>query len=1372
MALDLRDIISFSGKDSAQTELKQAEDIYSQGKNSGDPSFAFEKISSSSLADRKKEPYHIFSKHALNLVSLFGEDVDYDTYVSIIVNMAFETGNLELIHDAILLLVVWTEVVHNLTVAYNNCVPGGQQSVNSRDKIDEAVALYVGAGQKFASKEGFSLYSLAQKMGATYGTLSSNNESKVNVAIIALFEQAKTLADTCQNDADAEEARKNLRGVTQKIVAKMNIPLIQKFLHVLKEDLTQNINTVLIILYGVATLPQVAVCNEDEYLYLAGETFKNGVDNDNIEVVMEKLKHMYSCFGVTCADIHGENNAACPVINPSFAGYVPLQSSVTKSYIDRDIAKIRLFLEEGQNQLAEDYYLNGDQTFNVDLSLYHLATGELFSAIYNFEIFNDYHGGKKLGDTKFQDLLGSGSIGTSDASETAVRIFQSFILLDAAIGSFYMSVEKCEEGASAYTVTGYWDAAVAYLIGSIEGSQQGGLYSDYGFSVFSLAKEMCFAFFDTCTEEQHAYINDVLLNKYKVGLDMLTSATGGLSDITCSDVKNFIADSIIPNLLVPIIQANYFFAVGGSSESNPGMNSAEIFADALYPLIMSKNETSANTIKNLSSISPSEENGPSIAEAFFYVFNDLGITCEDVSFPDFDCLGKSENGGTNFATGLYVTKTFVEDIARIDLDVKDMIEYILEGNYDMAKNIYLNGHYSKVYDNEGKQVGIRSLSKFSSDHSSEMKNDVTFNLYRYALQDYNGKFLGKHVDVYADTYIMSLFEQPNVFGSQTPQTLPAEAAVVLNIWSFMAHQLHSAVAMCENGNQVGVKVIDEVVALWLGYSQQTGASASSWLDSNQIDAAADGFLLYSIAESSADWFGQAGVEDNQGRVNKQLSKLFKEASLQLSFSTSCANIEVSKNLRVIVDKIISQMSIPLIQHLIYNLKANNRARVQLYAHAVVPLLAPCSKSKYKYLREKLILSSYEQSDVNNIIGALQDTYYCLGLKCNDIGDPLVYDTPECKNRSDLRTLGDYKPKNDVQELSDIDIDIRLIEILMGQEAYIPAYDIYRFGKNSISKEEYGETVISLQSLANSNDRRLVPSFELFEKYFGNDFNYANNFISIAIQDGPENVLWSTEQRKAAAVTALNTMVLTTGAYSKFHNAAISCENTDEYSYHRTRKLWDEGAALLIGSFEGVQNSKTDDGYLMYALGNQMCEHFTPTCGSNNNMAKVNERLTELLYSGSSAASSLSCGVVKEIAEMIESAMMIPLIQATLKAAYENTELIEGTRDQRLASGYVYSRSILPYINDVDISSAIRIKDNLNMQFEEKPVKDGGKKVFEAMKAALERMKDVSCVSIGYNWKAKLSVCPDDILSGSSRVKIPARSITLTLVLVSVTYLVF
>ncbi len=313
-----------------------------------------------------------------------------------------------------------------------------------------------------------------------------------------------------------------------------------------------------------------------------------------------------------------------------------------------------------------------------------------------------------------------------------------------------------------------------------------------------------------------------------------------------------------------------------------------------------------------------------------------------------------------------------------------------------------------MYDSKGKRIGKYSLSKFSTEDTTKMIGEPVFNLYRYTLSDVPA--FKDNSSLYADTITTSIFNNAGVFSSDE-KTLAAESAVALNLWGIIVHKLYYTTRLCEsdsfNTASDAIRNIDEAVAYWIGSTQAKGDSGK-------------GHLLYRLTEEGGELFGTE-FHDGQAKANRAVLSLFKEFALQLSFHGACysgSNTFVISQLRYLANKLVNRMTIPLIQHLIYNLKQNHHGRVKVYSHAFIPLVAACDTSLFQYLKEKLILNTYQVLEVDEIIQRIQSTYRCLDLKCKDIGHINGY--PKCEDRDGLQymySLGDYTTLTDVNEVS-------------------------------------------------------------------------------------------------------------------------------------------------------------------------------------------------------------------------------------------------------------------------------------------------------------------------------------------------------------------
>ena len=402
---------------------------------------------------------------------------------------------------------------------------------------------------------------------------------------------------------------------------------------------------------------------------------------------------------------------------------------------------------------------------------------------------------------------------------------------------------------------------------------------------------------------------------------------------------------------------------------------------------------------------------------------------------------------------------------------------------------------------------LKTLASLSTSAGKRMTNESTFTLYLYAL-GYSG---------FGHNTVTSYFKE------EFKSTFASEAAVVLNIWIYITHLLHDAATDCRSAeslavtntarnmnlfnNARGERAIDEAASLWIGSEQEAGSSSKGW-------------LMYQLTERMAEKFGTK--KNSQARVNTEILKLFRSAKSIFSLYGSCGQgSNTYRQVRVIADKIVVQMTIPLIQSLIYYMSIDDKERIKIYAKAALPRIVGCNMAMYQYLEDILINGAYESKMFSSILRSLQGSYTCLGITCDDIGS-FDRETSSCVDADARAPLASYVPTTDVREVScwtvdhvlnnrinackvslfiffafdfrsrqhaKIDLDILQIFIYTMMGADETAKDLYTIGHNSKKGDEFR----SLQDLAKNNNREKVPQFHLFSQYFG-DENFAHNLI--------------------------------------------------------------------------------------------------------------------------------------------------------------------------------------------------------------------------------------------------------------------------------------
>ena len=192
--------------------------------------------------------------------------------------------------------------------------------------------------------------------------------------------------------------------------------------------------------------------------------------------------------------------------------------------------------------------------------------------------------------------------------------------------------------------------------------------------------------------------------------------------------------------------------------------------------------------------------------------------------------------------------------------------------------------------------------------------------------------------------------------------------------------------------------------------------------------------------------------------------------------------------------------------------------------------------------------------------------------------------------------------------------------MLQMQAVDAAREIYNHGKHVILSTGDRKEMLSLKSLAISAKRKkVVPSFGKFESYFSQ--NYAHDLIvkSFNTFSEVEDLHKSKNQMTTLIVDALRYQVLYIAALQKAYKAVEGCKSQTQTQVIQAKYDWDTAAAYIIGSMQKPSNSITStnvgDGYLMWALGLSLCDHFN-TCPDNDWAAANNMEILNTLYIGS------------------------------------------------------------------------------------------------------------------------------------------------------------
>jgi hypothetical protein len=191
---------------------------------------------------------------------------------------------------------VWMWIIGKMETAVAACSSG-----TPLPDWDEALAYYSGSLEgRDGSGSGKFIYHLADKRAENYETRFSNGTSNVNVEIIQQFRNGKDAL----TDADCTAAQAAL----DRIVTLMSIPLVQGALRYAykvgvlsggsKERAEGDV-------FSAAILPRIDNCDTSAATTISNNQGYNAATpmGDGFAAVKEAYESVYTCLGITCADI-------------------------------------------------------------------------------------------------------------------------------------------------------------------------------------------------------------------------------------------------------------------------------------------------------------------------------------------------------------------------------------------------------------------------------------------------------------------------------------------------------------------------------------------------------------------------------------------------------------------------------------------------------------------------------------------------------------------------------------------------------------------------------------------------------------------------------------------------------------------------------------------------------------------------------------------------------------------------------------------------------------------------------------------------------------------------------------------------------------
>jgi len=1049
------------------SDLKQKEKIYLEGSNALPYTLAGLSLNSSQYDDF---PMYNVYKYAFYEV---GVNLEHDQSGYFDNNPVEQYGN-TLVTDLFLLNRTMIEadgaLVINVVMAYWGSLFKMIQACERKDTQDEmmahldtAAALWVGQGQERASNvQGYMLYNLAERTGTNFEQDANNGESAVNLNVLERFVSIKSDIgnDLCQSEEGYLEVREKMKD----LIKLTNVVLVQMLLHHI--EVTQDSD--FIELYSLALLPQIASCNAEAYGILLESTIEEDISEEKKAQIISTVQASYSCLQIQCKDVGAYEGGRIPQCqdpdeHAPLAGYTPVTDVRQKSYIDRDLRYIRMFLRLEAYNAARDVYMYGWHTY---FTMKQLATNALPVPVTSveYERLQIY-----LDDENFADNLIMSALeqkdpfmesSSVDRTKVVVGILEGMVLYSAMASQLESSISACQNPAqTAESSQSYWDGGVAFYIGSMEGETES--LADRGQMLFGLAKSMC-ADFSTC-ENNDASANTALLNYFEFGRNALSSGD-------CQQALTILQSDIKPYVLIPLIQVTLKATVMAAEDGSDGSaGTLYAFSRVVLPAVDEASRDDATAIKTNSDYAPSRKPDiESVFDAFRRALPSITIDCERIGKLNYDnvirgvCEDDVPVGGSGpqaptetspsnpspspvyvpppdpkgLAWGRYTftNQAVANNDSRFSLDVKEIAN---SGTNTAAEEVYM--HPSK-YATAGLSgdIGMESLQDFSIKAAPIMLDDPLYNFYRVAFyddEDFEEESAKDNDFGYSDTVVRLALDPAKGNSVQ----LASDAAVAMGSFMVIVHRMYESVRRCKQ--QISpATMIDSAVALWIGQEQAEGKFDTGW-------------MLYAHAQRAMKMYGNP---EQESEVNTELMNLFNDA--QNVAATCTANPNSFKVLQKTTDAITQALSKILIQQMLFHISENNRNYVELYSLAFIPQVVSCDQGTYNHLRDSLFLDFELDVAMNDgLVSRLSKAFQCLRFSCIDLGDTSNASTElknlvsslcnEMQSMSSSNTVAGYETDSDVSELSRIDLDIVQIELFMRTRSYNLATDYYVNGHN-------------------------------------------------------------------------------------------------------------------------------------------------------------------------------------------------------------------------------------------------------------------------------------------------------------------------------------
>eukprot|EP00934_Nitzschia_sp_Nitz4_P002862 Nitzschia sp. Nitz4//scaffold227_size32659//16278//23006//NITZ4_007900-RA/size32659-augustus-gene-0.11-mRNA-1//-1//CDS//3329542800//2852//frame0 len=671
-------------------------------------------------------------------------------------------------------------------------------------------------------------------------------------------------------------------------------------------------------------------------------------------------------------------------------------------------------------------------------------------------------------------------------------------------------------------------------------------------------------------------------------------------------------------------------------------------------------------------------------------------------------VANGEADSVSLLGGRYNTSNDVADAIKLASDISSM----KQATDSVTREEIYRGTSLNTYDGES-NITLESLSLYANE---TMIGEPIFSIYNHFFKsrglennETEGYYLGRQSTEYADSFLSDLFDR-DISDSQT------DAALILHVWMYITHELHAVYQSCgfEADASKALAALDRAATAWTGLDQLTGNSTS-------------GHLLYNLAESAGARFGQSGTVES--KVNSRVIENFIWLQNLLVEESYCTDGSDMVALREYVLDTVSIMSVPLLQDLIHHvLSGSSTDVVRTYAAAVLPQISACDTGRLEDL-SLTGLESMTKEETTSWVSSLQESLVCFRLSCSDVGQYTLADAyPTCSNEP-VKEVDGYTISDSLAiSLSKLDRDLVTIDLMLSEEAYDSALDVYKFGYFS----EYSIRDLALNELIPQPNKSY---FDLYRYYHGNgSYDFLNQEVTDIMTRAGEFQSLSSEQVQEMAMGILRyeTMFLSIARALLVSQETCGTESID--ANETVVQYWDVAAAMYVGSLAKLSNGQAG---FMYGTSEALCDSFNECMDGTS---RINNLVMQAFSEGLENGKNGDCERLTIFAsDLILPSLQVTLIQGSMLYAYKASKLQSDSGDGVIGSMHSFASSILPLVHESNILGTTTLESNLLYVEGNIPVEDGIYAVADSFYTAMPDM-DVNCDYVGSLQPLNLNVC--------------------------------